>query len=101
MFVFGHLFANYKAVKSVIMQTFNRNRYHLLAQNYLNDAKIQSPYNINKMEPVLRTVKRYFKDIKLGCSINQFERINSKQLDLLTVENYLINFNIKSILLII
>ena len=99
LFVIGHLFANYKAVNSVVIQTFNRNRFHILIQAYLrsNRKLIQSPVQVNNQEPVLFTVSRFFKDIKLGCSINNFNSLSDKQLDTFSTENYLINFDLKSI----
>lgn len=92
----GHLFSNYKAVKSVIIQTFNRNRFHILVQAYLSTNKILEPYQVNKLEPVLTTVSRYFSKLKLGCCINNFTSLNENQLNILANESYLINFDLKS-----
>ena len=96
VFVIGHLFFNYKAVKSVIIQTFNKNRFHILVQEYLSTSKIMVPYHVNKSEPVLATVSRYFSNLKLGCCIDNFNSLNENQLEILSNENFLINFDINS-----
>jgi len=72
--VAGHIFANYNAVKAVTMRTFNRNRFHILVQHYLaSDCKnILDTKSVNRKEPVLHNCRRYFSDIKLGCSLAQF-----------------------------
>jgi hypothetical protein len=104
IFIFGHLFANYKAVKALIMRTFNRNRFHLFAQAYFgsaaasaNDIVNAEPYLINKMEPVLFNVKRHFKTLNFGCSISQMKRLDKLQLARFVLEKYLIEFDMKSI----
>lgn len=94
-FVTAHIFSNYKAVKAVCMNTFNRNRFHIFAQNYLKST-ILEPSSVNKQEPVLHTCSRFFTTIKLGCSIKQFKNV---ELDVLLkdfeAENFSVNFNIK------
>lgn len=91
-FVFGHLFANYKAVKSVIMKTFNRNRFHITCQGYFKSGQVLSPLVVNKTEPVLCTVGRYFKHIDFGCSI---EKLDGKfDQNRFIEENYFIKFNL-------
>jgi len=96
LFVVGHLLANYNAVKSVIIQTFNRNRFHIVAQAYFKQNLILPPYECNRNEPVLWTVSRFFTHIKLGCSIREFKILSSDQLETLTKDKYSIEFDMKS-----
>jgi hypothetical protein len=58
------------------MNTFNRNRYHIVVENYLikNDLQILSPMIVNKMEPVLVTVRRNCK-IKFGNSFKSIKKL--------------------------
>ena len=96
LFVAGHLFANYNAVKSVIIQTFNRNRFHIITQAYFKQNVILLPYDCNRSEPVLWTVSRFFRNIKLGCCIREFKNLSSDQLETLKNNKYSIEFDIKS-----
>ncbi|XP_061567652.1 RUS1 family protein C16orf58 homolog [Cololabis saira] len=51
-FTILHLFANYKAVRSVVMDTFNEARLFIVLQQYLKDKRILSPLEANQREPV-------------------------------------------------
>ena len=78
LLVAGHLLANYNAVKSVVMETFNRNRFHIMTESYLRSGHLRTPLSVNSDEPVLTGVSRHFVDIRLGCSIR---RVLASQLD--------------------
>uniref|UniRef100_A0A7N8WKY8 RUS family member 1 n=1 Tax=Mastacembelus armatus TaxID=205130 RepID=A0A7N8WKY8_9TELE len=52
LFTALHLFANYKAVRSVVMETFNEARLSIVLQQYLRDKRILSPLEGNQREPV-------------------------------------------------
>uniref|UniRef100_A0A3B4XX92 RUS family member 1 n=1 Tax=Seriola lalandi dorsalis TaxID=1841481 RepID=A0A3B4XX92_SERLL len=52
LFTMLHLFANYKAVRSVVMETFNEARLSIVLQQYLRDKRILSPLEANQREPV-------------------------------------------------
>uniref|UniRef100_A0A671YA06 RUS family member 1 n=1 Tax=Sparus aurata TaxID=8175 RepID=A0A671YA06_SPAAU len=52
LFTTLHLFANYKAVRSVVMETFNEARLSIVLQQYLTDSRILSPAEANQREPV-------------------------------------------------
>uniref|UniRef100_A0A3P9D931 RUS family member 1 n=1 Tax=Maylandia zebra TaxID=106582 RepID=A0A3P9D931_9CICH len=52
LFTVLHLFANYKAVRSVVMETFNEARLSIVLQQYLKDKRILSPPEANQREPV-------------------------------------------------
>lgn len=95
----GHLFANYNAVKSIVMRTFNRNRYHLLLDSYFRTDSILRPAVVNRSEPVLKNVSRYFGHIDLGCSVKDlfFTSLSDcSKLKRFEDEKYLIEFNVKS-----
>ena len=52
LFTALHLFANYKAVRSVVMETFNEARLSIVLQQYLRDGRVLSPADANRQEPV-------------------------------------------------
>uniref|UniRef100_A0A8C6K804 RUS family member 1 n=1 Tax=Nothobranchius furzeri TaxID=105023 RepID=A0A8C6K804_NOTFU len=52
LFTILHLFSNYKAVRSVVMETFNEARISIVLQQYLTDKRILSPLEANRREPV-------------------------------------------------
>ena len=53
LFTFLHLFANWRAVRAVIMSRVNRNRFHLLVDMYLKEGGVRSPEYINGKETLL------------------------------------------------
>uniref|UniRef100_A0A3B4DYG7 RUS family member 1 n=1 Tax=Pygocentrus nattereri TaxID=42514 RepID=A0A3B4DYG7_PYGNA len=60
-----HLFANYKAVRSVVMETLNEARLSIILHQYLLDGRILSPAEANQREPVVLEFKREV-PIRLG-----------------------------------
>lgn len=99
MFVIGHLVANYRAVKSLVMETFNFNRFRIVAVDYFSTNSVLSPLNANRKEPVLFSLKHNL-DIKFGCKIDEiknFDLIDFKQFE---NEKYLIEYDLKSNLII-
>ncbi|TNN70062.1 RUS1 family protein C16orf58 [Liparis tanakae] len=52
LFTVLHLFANYKAVRSVVMETLNEARLSIVVQQYLRDGRVLSPLEANRREPV-------------------------------------------------
>ncbi|XP_047427944.1 RUS1 family protein C16orf58 homolog [Mugil cephalus] len=52
LFTLLHLFANYKAVRSVVMETLNEARLSIMLQQYLSGKQILSPLQANQREPV-------------------------------------------------
>ena len=78
MFTMLHLFANYQAVSVVSMETFNKNRLHLLMKGLLSTGSVSSPRVINSLEPVLRG--RYISNTRLGGSyIAHIQTIHTNQ----------------------
>ena len=52
LFTMLHLFANYKAVRSVVMETFNEARLSIVLHQYLRNGQILGPADANRQEPV-------------------------------------------------
>uniref|UniRef100_A0A4W4G7S4 Protein root UVB sensitive/RUS domain-containing protein n=1 Tax=Electrophorus electricus TaxID=8005 RepID=A0A4W4G7S4_ELEEL len=52
LFTILHLFTNYKAVRSVVMETLNEARLSIVLHRYLLDGRILSPADANQKEPV-------------------------------------------------
>ncbi|KAM9392767.1 RUS family member 1 isoform 1-T2 [Pholidichthys leucotaenia] len=76
LFTLLHLFANYKAVRAVIMETFNEARLSIVLQQYLKDKQILSPAEANRREPVFFEFGTKV-PIKLGVRLQ--EVINSPE----------------------
>ncbi|CAF1164906.1 unnamed protein product [Adineta steineri] len=51
-----HLYANYKAIRTLKLRTFNWNRFVLLCENYFLTKEIQTVEYINRKEPILREI---------------------------------------------
>ena len=77
------------------MNTFNQNRFHLLVENFFNTNVILTPKVVNKLEPVLSTVKRTL-SVNLGCSLTSLTNLNNSQLIRFTNDGFYIKFDIKS-----
>nr|DBA18846.1 TPA: hypothetical protein GDO54_014742 [Pyxicephalus adspersus] len=48
-----HLYANYRAVRSVVMETLNRSRLSIILEHFLQEGRILRPEEANCMEPLL------------------------------------------------
>jgi len=53
IFTFLHLYANFRAVSSVIMETVNIPRLHLLVTEFLSSGNILTPQEVGSREPVI------------------------------------------------
>lgn len=53
LFTTLHLWANYCAVSALCMETLNKNRLHIVIDNYLRTGTILSPHYANAREPIL------------------------------------------------
>nr|XP_046270961.1 RUS1 family protein C16orf58 homolog [Scatophagus argus] len=73
LFTVLHLFANYKAVRSVVMETFNEARLSIVLQQYLKDRLILSPLEANQREPVLLEFRKTV-PIRLGVRLQEVVR---------------------------
>uniref|UniRef100_A0A3P8X625 RUS family member 1 n=1 Tax=Cynoglossus semilaevis TaxID=244447 RepID=A0A3P8X625_CYNSE len=87
LFTVLHLFANYKAVRSVIMETFNEARLSIVFQQYLEDKQILSPQEANLREPVFLEFRKMVQ-IKLGVRLQEVVKC-SQELDLALKNNRL------------
>lgn len=70
LFTVLHLFANYKAVRSVVMETFNEARLSIVLQQYLKDRRILSPLEANQRESVFLEFRKTV-SIKLGVRLQE------------------------------
>ncbi|XP_059384454.1 RUS1 family protein C16orf58 homolog isoform X2 [Carassius carassius] len=68
LFTVLHLFANYKAVRSVVMETLNEARLSLVLHQYLLDGQLLSPVEANQKEPVFLSLGRTV-PIKFGVRL--------------------------------
>lgn len=68
-----HLYANIKAVKSVVLRTFNESRYLIALEEYFRSGKVLTPHEVNKLERVTvgKTVSVSL-NIHIGISIKYF-----------------------------
>ncbi|KAK0153743.1 RUS1 family protein C16orf58 [Merluccius polli] len=68
LFTMLHLFANYKAVRSVVMETFNEARLSIVLHQYLRNEQILGPADANRQEPVFLDFRKTV-SIKLGVKL--------------------------------
>ncbi|XP_043084643.1 RUS1 family protein C16orf58 homolog [Puntigrus tetrazona] len=68
LFTVLHLFANYKAVRSVVMDTLNEARLSIVLHQYLLHGQLLGPVEANQKEPVFLSLKRTV-PIKLGVRL--------------------------------
>ncbi|KAK9977752.1 hypothetical protein ABG768_019549 [Culter alburnus] len=68
LFTLLHLFANYKAVRSVVMETLNEARLSIVLHRYLLTGQLLSPLEANQKEPVFLSLGRTV-PIKLGVRL--------------------------------
>lgn len=67
MFTCLHLYANYSAVTSVVMESINQSRLHIILQHYFNTGNILPTKLVNYREPVLWKTRRKL-EFRLGSS---------------------------------
>ncbi|CAF3398341.1 unnamed protein product [Rotaria sp. Silwood1] len=99
-----HLYANYRAIRTLQLRTFNWNRFVLLCEYYFRNGQIQTIEYINRHEPILREMYqsiRCYVGIQLNenhvqtIDINQFIKNhfsilynqNSKRFDVILMDN--------------
>ncbi|XP_036409111.1 RUS1 family protein C16orf58 homolog isoform X2 [Megalops cyprinoides] len=75
-FTILHLLANYRAVRSVVMETLNEARLSILLHQYLQDSQVLCPSEANLREPVFLEFRRKV-PIKLGVRLG--ELVNNPQ----------------------
>lgn len=85
LFTVLHLFANYKAVRSVVMETFNEARLSIVLQQYVRDGQILSPLEANQREPVFFELRKTV-PIRLGVRLQEVVQ-SPEELNLALKEN--------------
>ncbi|XP_033827493.1 RUS1 family protein C16orf58 homolog [Periophthalmus magnuspinnatus] len=70
LFTVLHLVSNFKAVRAVIMETFNEARLEVVWQNFVQNQEILTPREANEMEPVFSWFSGTA-PIRLGVSLQQ------------------------------
>ncbi|XP_059204803.1 RUS1 family protein C16orf58 homolog [Centropristis striata] len=85
LFTALHLFANYKAVRSVVMETFNEARLSTVLQQYLRDRRVLSPLEANQREPVFFEFRKTV-PVKLGVRLQEVVQ-SLEEFDLALKEN--------------
>ncbi|KAL7377918.1 hypothetical protein ABVT39_006184 [Epinephelus coioides] len=85
LFTVLHLFANYKAVRSVVMETFNEARLSIVLQQYVRDGQILSPVEANQREPVFFELRKTV-PIRLGVRLQEVVQ-SPEELNLALKEN--------------
>ncbi|XP_014346852.1 RUS1 family protein C16orf58 homolog isoform X1 [Latimeria chalumnae] len=53
LFTTLHLYANYRAVRGVVMETLNQTRLNILTNHFLREGRVLTPARANPEEPVL------------------------------------------------
>lgn len=70
LFTSLHLFANYRAVKGIVMETLNQSRLRIVLNHYLKEGKMLTPATANAREPVFPEFQKHL-SIRLGTSVNE------------------------------
>ena len=81
------------------METFNRNRFHILVRQYLSPSSarhVLDTKSVNRMEPVLFNCTSYFKQVRLGCSVSHFDSLNHLRIERFSSQKYLIKFDVNA-----
>lgn len=89
-----HLFANYRAVKAVRMESLNLARFHLIMNNYFSLGRVPPVDTVNAEEPVFWTLKPHW-TIDIGMSFNSIETSfdNLREVYGAISSKYLLDFN--------
>ena len=75
-----HLYANYRAIRTLKLRTFNWNRFVLLCENYFRDGNIQTIEYINRSEPILIEIHQSIRCyVGIQLHANQAETIDINQ----------------------
>lgn len=88
---FVHLYANYRAIRSLKLRTFNWNRFVLLSTEFFRSKQICSIESINQREPLLFEVRQ-----SIRCNVGK--KIGSEQsstidFERFAVDQFLISFD--------
>ena len=76
-----HLYANYRAIRTLQLRTFNWNRFVLLCQYYFHHGEIQTVASVNRQEPVLAEIRQSIRcNVGIQLSSTQAQSIDMNQL---------------------
>ena len=76
-----HLYANYRAIRTLQLRTFNWNRFVLLCQSYFQHGEIQTVESINRREPILAEIRQSIRcHVGVQLSTAQAQSIDVNQL---------------------
>jgi hypothetical protein len=67
-----HLYANYRAIRTLKLRTFNWNRFVLLCKNYFQQGNIQTIEYINRYEPILNEIHQSIR-CYVGIQLNNLQ----------------------------
>ncbi|KAL8559418.1 hypothetical protein ACOMHN_045215 [Nucella lapillus] len=70
VFTVLHIFANYRAVKAVCMESINQARLHLIMEHYLHTATPPPVALVNSLEPVFWSLRGQEWKVTLGASFS-------------------------------
>ena len=83
-----HLYANFRAVSSVVMETINDQRASLIAESIISSKKIPTPAQVAAKEKIFWRQGKI--NVELGCSLSRLTR-SGKSLDPHPGEQFLIS----------
>ncbi|CAF1266533.1 unnamed protein product [Adineta ricciae] len=86
-----HLFANYRAIRTLQLRTFNWNRFVLICKNYFPKKEMPTVAYINRHEPILMEVCQSLK-CYVGMRLNENE-VKSMNIDQFLRYHFAISFN--------
>ncbi|XP_055993694.1 RUS family member 1 [Sorex fumeus] len=89
-----HIYANYRAVRAIVMETLNEGRLWLVLNHFLEKGEVLDPTSANQMEPLWTGFSRSL-SLSLGVSLRSLISSVSdlKQLVIGHQESYLIHWN--------
>ena len=76
-----HLYANYRAVTAVTMDTFNQSRFHIVVSHWLTSRQVLSVTQANQREPVFTGTATEF----LSCDVFMHSAVCAVKMYLSTV----------------
>lgn len=78
LLTFVHLFANYRAIRSLQLRTFNWNRFAILCEHFFRLGTVQTIEFVNKTEPILREINQ-----SIQCQVGKrIQRYQTETIDL-------------------
>ncbi|CAF1144940.1 unnamed protein product [Rotaria sordida] len=86
-----HLYANYRAIRTLQLRTFNWNRFVLLCQYYFHHGEIQTIEYINRTEPILNEIHQFIR-CYVGIQLNE-NHAKSIDIDQFIKNHFSILFN--------